>query len=513
MDIRAPARLRSVGTAVDDSARLGSLIGACWGNGSLIRSAPFLSAIPRSNHLLLGAIDPDVAIVFNSRIPDSFNDGSLWAGRGLNTSVSAGVVGSYGRFRFALAPRLNVSQNRPFAILPSGRADRSAFASPWRSGVQSGDFPLRFGTARYSTVDPGETMVEIEAGPVAFGVTSAAAWWGPGIRNALMLSNNAGGIPQAYVRTAHPVVTRLGEIEGQWLLGQLVESPFFDRDPRNDARSLSAAGITLRPVADTGLRVGVSRAVYASAPRFGRLVEHVADVFIDWQRRSESDRDAGDVEQLTSVFAKWTIPEAGLAAHFEWTKARVPRSLRDLLVNPQESQGFTLGLEWAKALSPATRLRVQSEFTSLEQTPPVSGGETQQLYTSAHVPQGYSHQGQSIGASIGPGSSSQYLGFRLYRGEYQLGLSAGRVRWAQDAYYREPSQGRLTYMVHDVSLYAGLTGLADLKWGQVELSWTPTLRMNYLFQTVDPFGFGDDFDVRNQTLSLRITPHVAEKFR
>jgi hypothetical protein len=452
-------------------------------------------------------VDLQLETIWNSEIPLSLNDGSLWAGRGMNATFSGGIVGSYGRVRFMLAPRLNVSQNKPFAILPSGRADRSGFASPWRSGARSADLPLRFGSERYATVDPGETFVESSVGAMALGVTSAAAWWGPGVRNALVMSNNAGGIPQAYLRTARPLSTRIGEVEGVWLLGQLTESAFFDRDPDNDGRSLSAAAISLRIAADTGLRVGIGRSVYAVS-RFGRLPSHAADVLLHWLQPPRSDSTPGTRDQITSLFAKWTFPRVGLATHFEWAKVTFPRSLRDLMVNPQDGQGVTVGVEWAKSFSPITTLRIQSEFTSLEQTPLQTGGEATTFYTSEIVPQGYTLRGQSIGASIGPGASSQYLGATLFRGKFAFGTSLGRIRWEEDSYYRPPSVGRIGYHSHDVSLFAGLSAAADWHWAQVELAATRTLRMNYLFQTSNPFYFDGDFDVRNNSLSVRATPHL-----
>jgi hypothetical protein len=441
------------------------------------------------------------------------NDGSLWAGRGLNASISGGVAGGYKRFRFMLAPRLNASQNEPFGILPSGRADRSGFASPWHSATQSADLPLRFGNASYTTVDAGETMLEGTVGGAAIGVSSTAEWWGPGIRNAIVLSNNAGGVPRLYVRTRNPIDTRLGQVEGVWMIGQLVESPFFDRSGANDSRSLSAAAITLRVAADTGLRVGVSRAVYDVAS-FGELASHAGDVFFRWDPRSAWDSTAGNGDQVTSLFARWLIPRAGFAAHAEWARITIPRSLRDLLVDPAEGQGYTLGLEWARALSALTTVRVQGEATSLEQQPLVANAELKGFYTSASVPQGYTMRGQSLGAAIGPGASSQFIGTTVFRGKYAVGVNFGRIRWEEDSYYRPPSQGGLlANKAHDVSEFAGLTAAADWRWGQVELEATKTRRMNFLFQTGQPFFFQGDFDVGNSTLVLRAAPHLSRDRR
>ena len=200
-----------------------------------------------------------------------------------------GFRAAYRNIRLIVAPQFLTAANAPFPIVPSSTPTRSAFASPFHFGIFSADLPLRFGDRRYTRIDPGETSLEFVAHGVAVGATSASLWWGPGIRNALVMSNNAPGIPQVFLRTARPLRTRAGEIEAHWLLGALTESPFFDRDARNDQRSLSAAVVTLRVVADTGLAIGAARGVYAAVKKFGQLPGHWADVLFDWHQPSMTD--------------------------------------------------------------------------------------------------------------------------------------------------------------------------------------------------------------------------------
>ena len=374
----------------------------------------------------------------------------------------------------------------------------------------SADLPLRFGDQRYTRIDPGETTVEVVLPFVAVGATSAAQWWGPGIRNALVMSNNAAGIPRGYLRTPKPLRTRLGDVEAQWMLGGLEESPFFDIDSRNNLRSVSAAAITLRLAADSGLTIGAARAVYANVRRFERLPGHVADVLFDWHRPPLDGPVNRTSDQITSLFARWVIPDAGVAAHVEWARSRLPTSFRELVVDPQLGQGYTVGLEWAKEIGAATIIRAQAEATTLEQTPESVGGMAPEFYASHSVIQGYTQEGQSVGAAIGPGSSSQYLGATLVRGNWQLGGTLGRIRWEEGAYYRPPSQGRFAWRAHDVSLFAGLSARRDWRWAQVEASLLRTLRMNYLFQTPNAFTPNNrTFDIHNTTLSLGIRPHLS----
>jgi hypothetical protein len=199
------------------------------------------------------------------------------------------------------------------------------------------------------------------------------------------------------------------------------------------------------------------------------------------------------------------MPASGLAIHGEWVKNQLPASLRDLFVDIQDHQAFTLGLEWARPVG-AGRFRLQLEATTLELTPDSLGQEVRDFYTSHTVRQGYTQEGQVVGAAIGPGSSSQFIGATYFHRGWTVGGLLERVRYEDGAYYH--SQGGLVYRTHDIGLSAGLHGSYDSRFGAIELSVIRTLRMNYLFQTVNPFLYDDAFNVKNTQLSLRLSPRL-----
>jgi hypothetical protein len=501
--------VRAVGTAADDSMRIGTLLGTCWGNASLIRSSLSLTPATDEPRVKVTPVDPLIASTWNSRLPVSLNDGALWAGRGFNVAVAAGARFTYRKARLTLAPQIVTSQNRPFPIIASPDPQKSPFSSPWQAGPVYADLPLRFGALPYTRVDFGESAAELTWRAVSVAATTAPQWWGPGIRNALVMSNNAAGIPRVELRTARPIPTRFGQIEAQWMIGGLGESPFFDRDERNNLRSISAAIATLRLSVDTGLTVGAARAAYANVRRLGRLPARVADVFTDWHRAPLDGPVEKQSDQVLSVFARWVFPDAGVAAHLEWAKLQIPRSIRDLFVEPQASQGFTVGAEWAHTFGVASTIRVQFEATTLEQTPETVGGITPEFYGSHSVAQGFTQQGQSIGAAIGPGGSAQFIGGGLLHRAWKFEANLGRNRWQENAYYRAPSQGRFAWRTHDVSLFAGLGAARDWSWAQVEASVQRSVRMNYLFQTPNAFlPENTTFDITNSMVSLRVVPHL-----
>ena len=109
--------------------------------------------------------------------------------------------------------------------------------------IQNGTFMRTLFTPRHSrwTIPYGSetnhwtrwtgdrAVFRIDAGPLAFGFSTENAWWGPGLRNSILMSNQAAGVPRAFLQTKNPIRTKLGAFEGLWILGRLQESDFFDQ--------------------------------------------------------------------------------------------------------------------------------------------------------------------------------------------------------------------------------------------------------------------------------------------
>src|SRR6185295_3864391 len=157
---------------------------------------------------------------------------------------------------------------------------RNPLSSPWHTRP-SIDAPLRFGTHRLSFGDPGQSTIGARFGAITAGISTENEWWGPGIRYAIILSNNAAGIPRAFVRTSRPVRTGIGVLEARWFLGGLFESPYFDRSPADDRRAITALAATWTPAGASDLTLGVTRAVYAPLARWGNIFAHMFDVVRD----------------------------------------------------------------------------------------------------------------------------------------------------------------------------------------------------------------------------------------
>ncbi len=512
-------RLVTVGSPQEERDRLAQLLGEKVTDGFLLRSpstrTPTLAS-PLTT-MRLQVLAPELAGSWNSEIPFSLNEGALWAGRGINTRLMAGVRASYGPLSLTLAPQFVYSENQPFETLPSTLyervAGRSSFTSFWFLRPASIDLPYRFGEEAYATIDPGQSSLAVHVGRVGVGFATENQWWGPGIRNAIVMSNNAPGIPHFFLQTTSPVPSPVGAFEAKWMVGGLTESLFFDTQRNNDLRSLSAFAVTFTPAGEPDLTLGAARVTYANAGSTARLLKSAFDVFTNWEQIGDHGPEQAWLrpDQFLSLFGRWIFPESGLEVYGEWARHQLPASLRDFLIAPHHSQGYTLGLQWARPFTPGV-LRLQGEVTSLEQSATFRQRPITTFYTSRRIPQGYTHRGQVIGAAIGPGSSSIWTAADFLAPRWQAGVFLGWIRWETDALYlsHSPLWWRGTersFHAYDASLLGGVRMGYRFPQLEIGLEMTTANRYNFLFQNPD-LGWGPEgaVDVRNHTLRFFLLP-------
>jgi hypothetical protein len=505
------APLPTLGGVEEDRMRVRQLLGE-RSDGFLLRSTSVLAgavegAPPGRGAAWLALYAPELRTTWNSEIPFSQNEGAMWSGRGWTTRVLTGVGVHLGAVSLRLAPELVRAQNREFQYIPGHRHGRSEFIPPWQNDTLSIDMPIRFGEEALLELHPGQSSLSIALGGLALGAGTENHWWGPGLRNAIVLSSQAAGFPHLVARSARPLLTRAGEAEAVWLVGRLSDSPYFSTWEDPGFRSFSGFGATFRPAGETGLTLGMARVVYAPVNGFGGALARAGDVFLDWSGADDRGRESREnpSEQIFALFGRWVHPRDRLEVYGEWARYRLPLSLRDLLAQPNHTQGYTLGFQWARPAFGSDLLRLQAEATNLEQSATFRLRPIASYYTSIAVPQGYTHGGQVLGAAIGPGASSQWVATDYLAPRSSLGVFAGRIRWNNDAYYHRlaawPTHG------HDVSMLAGLRGSARLAPLEVAAEYTAGKRLNYLYQNWGTSweGSGDAIDVLNHTLRLTLT--------
>ncbi len=448
-----------------------------------------------------------LAVYGNGALPRAENDGALWSGRGMSWSLTSGLRTRVGPLVVVLAPELLWSQNAPFEIV-SGQTDhRSTFSSPFHpEGRNSLDLPLRRGSRALSAVGPGSSGVfaAFAGGSVVTGVTAAPAWWGPSVRNALLLSHQAPGVPRVFASGRHQ--PGFGRVEWNWFTGVVTESPFFDRNPSNDRRSLGGFALALSPRLLGGLTLGGGH--LALMPWEGSKTPGVGTLLglpFRGDGLDPADGEAPAVDALTMLFVAWSKPDHGVRFGVEAAWQEPPETLDDWLTKWAHTRAVTVSFRWrAPPGAPGDGWYAEGENTSLDQTrtrfdvphPP-------DFYSGRADPHGFTHQGQLLGALAGPGGQGLWVEVgRRVAPNAEVGVFVARNRYENDAAAR---QEYFNFTRRDVALEGGARVRGRSAYLLVELAFGIQQRMNYLFQNGqgNPLGLRT-IDVANPFLTLAL---------
>ena len=366
---------------------------------------------------------PELFNSVNTAAPYGQNDGGLWQGKGYNMSFTAGArIEAYG-FEVTLKPQVSFSQNMAFEYMTprySGSSYEGKATDYGYYGIGYIDAPQRFGDSSFWNFDWGDTEVRWSWHSFTVGFGTQPIWLGPAKLNPIIHSNNAASYPKLDIgiRRQRIVIPKVGwywgdiELRAWW--GMLTESDWFDNDDTND-RSL-ITGFTLSwalPGIFKGLTLGFNRTQLShwddisAYTLFGIMIPEFTG----------SLAKGYETDQRFSFTIDYLIPVVGLEVYFEWARNDYSPNLAYIARYPFHTQGWTFGATKTFNLPKDLKLQLLLELTSLAASDDyvadlISWDTT--FYSHHQITQGYTNRGQWLGAGIGTGGNSQYIGARLY---------------------------------------------------------------------------------------------------
>ncbi|MEI6947314.1 capsule assembly Wzi family protein [Paraflavisolibacter sp. H34] len=382
---------------------------------------------------------------YNSHHPYGWNDGSMIPARGYQNQLSMGVAARLGFVSVQLQPELVVAGNRNFSTFPSSHTDEMWYS--YYTQVQNRiDHPEKFGSGSYSRLFPGQSSVRLHVKKLSAGLSTENLWWGPGIRNSLLMSNTAPGFPHLTFNTSAPVLSAVGAFEWQVVSGLLANSGLLPDDTsrrytgvplyapkQEEERYLNGMILTWQPKWTKGLYLGFSRVLYlyrSDIQGIGGYLPVVAKFFKD----NAANEDDLKRDQLLSVFLRLVLPRDRAEVYAEYGRNDHSANSRDLLLEPEHARGYILG---GRKLFPAGKgkdLELFIELTQLQNPPTARFRAVPTWYVHHQVRHGYTHRGQVLGAGIGPGSNSQTIGLSWLHGLDSWNFSLERVVRNNDLY-------------------------------------------------------------------------------
>ena len=379
----------------------------------------------------------------NSLQPISFNDGNMYPARGWQERYSYGVNLKLLIFDINFQPEKLKLQNKTQEYY-AGEPGNFMFKYFGMVANNIDNF-RQFGYDRIEENTLGQSRIGIKTKYIAAGLSNENIWWGPGKRNSLVFTNNAAGFQHYYLNTVEPIHTYIGNFEIAGMVGKLDTTKFSEIDQellnvcrpckffKNlDEREIHGITINYQPKWIPNFYIG-----YAYSRQFYR---HATNALGDTVNFFSKDLPK---QEIGSLIFRFALPEdhaefygeIGMPDETPW-----PWKFFKEKVRP----GYVFG---ATKLFPLkfwnSYLNLNVEFTQLQIMDPRKvfyqgnanvGGQPTSWYQSTIVNQGWSNNGQLMGASIGPGSNNQSISLSWNKGFNKIGIFVERTTYNNDFY-------------------------------------------------------------------------------
>lgn len=346
---------------------------------------------------------------YNTAAPYGQNDGALWQGKGYNTSLTGGARLEAFGFEVTFKPQVSWSQNLEFDYMPGVYGSKYSYF--WTGNI---DLVQRYGDTSFWTFDWGDTEFRWSWHTLTVGFGFQSPWLGPAWLNPMLGSNNSGTYPKFDIGLRRTKVHLpwlgwyIGDIEGRVWCGKLSESDYFDNDSSNDYRQLTGFSVAFSPAFLPELSFSINK---ISLARWDEKSIKYLNPFYDTNAVEDQKCSFG----LNLIF-----PSVGFEIYGEL-------GLDDYnsrgFANPFHTAIYTVGakkeISFFKKFKFFKKFNIRPELIFEWNNFEMSQDFQLQwhymgYYSHGLIKQGYTQNGQIIGAGSGYFGNSQYLALRTY---------------------------------------------------------------------------------------------------
>ncbi|GAA0880905.1 hypothetical protein GCM10009119_38750 [Algoriphagus jejuensis] len=396
--------------------------------------------------------------VYNSNRPFGWGNSAMLNGAGWQNLLSFGIFARLSVLQIQISPEFVNSQNSRFqgyggSFFYSVNFERFRY---WNYG----DNPEYFGDSYANFVTPGQSFISLNLGKVEAGVGTQNIWWGPGQFTSLIFSNNARGMPHAFLRTSAPVNIGIGHLEGEIIAGRAEDSGLkpsqnselnnsYFRDFSGDWRYVSGISITYQPSFLKGFFLGFNRTFQQYNENVESTLQGRFPIFESFQKEKFFEDghsvayDGLAQDQQVSVFFKFKIPKGKFEFYSEFGKRDHSYNWREFILNPEHARAYLFGFTKLITLSKSKSnefLQIRGEV--IHQSESINRyiryevvGSYNATWHTHHQVRGFTNYGEAMGVGIGVGANAQILEIAKVNNLNKLGLLFQRIENHQDFYY------------------------------------------------------------------------------
>ena len=405
--------------------------------------------------------------------PYNWNDGAMIPAKGWQQLARFGFNTHWKFIELQIAPEYVTAQNQKFDAFPAG-------ADPvlWRDYYRFYNFielPERMGENPYNKLLFGQSFLKLHYKKWAIAVSTANKWWGPAQRNALLLSNTAAGFPHISISNQEPLTTRVGKFNFEIMAGKVTNGMwepsesympfrgnklFIPKDAvwnniqylqkdengkdvlvydyyvgkNNKQRIINGINLNYQPKWIPSLTVGLEQTYMQYEKDMIYWQDHipVKNIFTS----IANDRIEKPIIQ-TAFYFNYEMPQAHTSFYGEVGWNLTNTSLRNWLIQPDKGYASTWGMKKIFPTSKKYYWELLAELTQVQlltRAEQFSTGVPPSWYLGAHVREGYTNDGQLLGAGVGPGGSSQTMEFNWRKNSNRIGLTLERRGHNTDFY-------------------------------------------------------------------------------
>ncbi len=414
-----------------------------------------------SKSFKLKAFGPEWFNSYNTNHPQGQNDGALWQGVGYNTSLSTGLYLEAFGFQATFKPLITFNQNKNYTY------KEGVYGSPysyfWTGNI---DLVQRYGDSAFWQYDWSDSEIRYNFYTFTLGFGTQSMWIGPAQLNPMIASNNAGTFPKldfGFRKTdLYFPFTKfyLGKLESRIWIGQLTESQYFNNDGVIDKNLFNGFNISFTPAFWENLTIGATK---VCVTRWGNNFWKYLNPFYD-------DNDVYGIgeDQKGSFYLDILIPENIFEFYAEVGFDDYTRGM-NAFANPFHTWIFSLGLNKGFKLGKENKyaLKFYSEFNFFEMS------QDFQLqwcymgfYSHSQITEGYTQNGQIIGAGSGYFGNNQLVGLQFIypKGNFDFFIQ----RNVPDTNY-----------TYNKAVYGSASSLVDSDWIVHETFFTIGIKGNY----------------------------------
>jgi hypothetical protein len=321
--------------------------------------------------------------------------------------VAGGIFASFGNLKVQLRPE--------FVKTASGQYETNESWGLVTNGL--------------SKILPGQSSVRYDLGKVSLSASTQNLWWGPGIYNSMLLSNNAPGFFHYSFATNRPLKTFLGNFQFQIISATLKQdsSQGFEHrnlkklNLQNRDRAYNALSFTFQPVIMKNITFGLTRA-------FQNLAENNIAGFVPKYLPvlgsffGSAYNDTINRDQILSFNTRWVFPKNHAEVYFEFGYNDAKDNFRDLMLDMSHSSGYLFGFKKLSYLNKLDYLDFGAEVIRMAQTPSYLMRNAGNFYEHGRMTEGYTHNNQILGAGSGFGNNMQTVNLSYNRGWNKYGL-------------------------------------------------------------------------------------------